>query len=75
MNITVTRILPNQHMDLYNTKVILSCLKQTPTLRMVTPNSVRTPEEVDRAKEALAADAAVIAIAIAERTHLLIFRS
>ena len=59
-------------MDLYNTKLISSSLNQTPTLRMVTPNSVRTPEEADRAKKALAANAAAIAMAIAETAHSLI---
>ena len=58
-------------MDLYNTKIILSCLKQTPTLRRVTPTSAMTPEEVDRAKEFLAANAAAVAEAIAKTTHLL----
>ena len=55
-------------MDLYNTKLILSCLKQTPTLGTVTPTSTKKPEEADRANEALAADAAAIAMAIAETT-------
>ena len=52
-------------MNLYNTKLILSSPKQT-------PNSVRTPEEADRAKEALAAYAAAITTAIAETVHSLI---
>ena len=60
------------HMDLHNTKLILSCLKQTPTLRMVTPTSTSMPEEADRAKEALAANAVVIAMVIAETTQSLI---
>ena len=59
-------------MDLYNTKLILSYLKQTPTLEMVTPTSTTTPEEADRAKEALAANAAAIAIAIEPTTQLLV---
>ena len=59
-------------MNSYNTKLILSCLKQKPTFRVVTPNSVRTLEEEDQVKEALAADAAEIVMAIAEKTQLLI---
>ena len=59
-------------MNLYNTKLISSCLKQTPTLRIVTPNSIKTPKEADRAKEALTANTAEIAMAIAETVHLLI---
>ena len=55
-------------MDLYNTKLILSFFKQTPTLRMVTQISARTPKEADRDKEALTVDA----LAILETTHLLI---
>ena len=39
---------------------------------MVTPISARTPEELDRAKEALATDAAVIVMAIVETTQSLI---
>ena len=52
-------------MNLYNTKLILSCPKQT-------PRSVRIPEEVDPAKEALTANAAAIAMSITETAHLLI---
>ena len=63
--ITATRILLNQHIDLYNIKLILSCLKQTPILVMVTPTRVITPEEVDRTKEALMVEAATVTIAIA----------
>ena len=75
VNVTVTRILPNQHMNLYNTIVTLSCPKQTPILRMVTPNSVRTQEETDHTKEVLAVNAAAIAMAIKETTHLLVIHS
>ena len=53
-------------------KLISSCLKQTPTLRIVIPTSASKPEEVDRGKEALAANAAAIAMTIAETIHLLI---
>ena len=62
VNVTVTRILLNQHMNLYNTKLILSSPKQT-------PNSVRTPEEADKAKKALTANAAAIAMEIMETVH------
>ena len=62
-------------MNLYITKLISSCLKQTPTLRMVTQNSVKTPKEVDRAKEALAADTTAILMVIAETAHSLISHS
>ena len=55
-------------MNPYNTKLILSCPKQT-------PNSVWTPKEADRAMYALAATAAAIAMAIAEIAYLLILRS
>ena len=60
--ITTTRILSNQHIGLYNTELILSCLKQplTPTLRLVTPIGIKTPEEANGVKEALAAKAAAI---------------
>ena len=58
----ITRILSNQHIDHYNTKLILSCLKQTtPTLGPVTTTGTTTPEEADRAKEALAAEVAAVA--------------
>ena len=66
VNITVTRILPNQHMNSYNTKLILFCLKQT-------TNSIRTPIEACQAMEALAASTAANAMAIAEIAHLHIF--
>ena len=59
----ITRILSNKHIDSYNTKLLLSCLKQTltPTLGPVTPTGTKTPEEVDEAEEALAAKAAAVA--------------
>ena len=61
--IIITRVLSNQYIDPCNTKLISSCLKQTltPTLGPVTPTRTKIPEEVDRAKEALAAKAAAIA--------------
>ena len=64
--INATRVLLNQHMDLCNTKLISSCLEQIPTLRMVKPTSTRTPEEVDKVKEALEDNAAAIPMAITE---------
>ena len=54
---TVTRILSNQHMNSYNTKFILSCLKQT-------PNSVRTAKKADRAMKTLTAPTTAITMAI-----------
>ena len=48
--ITVTRILSNQHIDLFNTKLISSCLKQTLTLGAVTPTVTQTLQEADRAE-------------------------
>ena len=50
----------------------MSCLKQTPTLGMVTPTRVITPEEADGAKEALEAKATMFAMKIAEIAQLLI---
>ena len=41
---------------------------------MVTPTSPMTPQEVYRAKETLAVDAAAIAMAITGTTQLLIIR-
>ena len=70
--ITVTRIPLNQHMDPYNTKLILSCLKQTPTLGMVTPTRTITLKEADKAQEALVTKAVMVAIAITETAQLLI---
>ena len=59
----------NQHMDQYNTKLILSCLKQTtPTLEPVTTTGTTTPEEADGAEEALATEVVAVAETIAE-TH------
>ena len=59
-------------------KLILSCLKQTQTLTLtltltlgpVTPTVTIMPEEVDGAKEALAAEVAAVAETIAERQSL-----
>ena len=65
---TVTRTLLNHFIDSYNTKLILSCLKQTLTLTLgpVTPTVTITPEEADGAEEALAAKVAAVAETIAE---------
>ena len=52
-------------MNLYNTKLISSCLKQT-------PNNVKTPEEADPVIEALVAPTAAIAMAVAGTGHSLI---
>ena len=57
---TVTRILLNHYIDFYNTKLISSCLKQTLTLGAVTPTVTNTSEDVDGAKEALAAEVAEV---------------
>ena len=51
----------NHCIDLYNTKLILSFLKQTLTLGAVTPTLINTSEEADGAKEAMAAKAATVA--------------
>ena len=59
-------------MDLYNTKFIFHVSNRHTTLRMTITISARTTKETDKAKEALAADAAVIVIRISETTHLLI---
>ena len=69
VTITITRILSNHCIDSNNTKLILSCLKQTLTLTLepVTPIKTITLEETDGAKEALAVEAAVVAETIAER--------
>ena len=64
--ITVTRILSNQHIDLHNTKLILSCLKQTLTLEVVTPTVTKTSQEAEGDEEALAVEAAAVIQAIAE---------
>ena len=69
--ITVTRILSNHRIDLYNTKLIMSCLKQTLTLGPVTPTGAITPEEAEEAKEALAAEAVAVAEIITEIAQLL----
>ena len=63
--ITITRIHLNQHIDLYNTKLILSCLKQTLTLGFVTPTVTKIPQE------ALAAEAAAVVQAVAGTVQLL----
>ena len=70
---TVTRILSNHRIDSYNTKLILSCLKQTLTLILgpVTPTGTITPEEVDGVKEALTVEAAAVAEMIVERIQVL----
>ena len=54
-------------------KLILLCLKQTltPTLAPVTPTGTKSPEEVDRAKEALAAETAAVPQAIRATTQSL----
>ena len=65
VNITITRILLNQHMNSYNIKLVLSSLKQT-------PNSVRVLVKARRAMEALVAPTAVAAMAIMETAHLLL---
>ena len=57
--ITVTRILLNQHIDLYNTKLILSCLKQTLTLGVVTPAITKAPQEADGAEAVVQAIAEI----------------
>ena len=59
-------------MNLYNMKLNLSCLKQTLTLRMVIPATVRTSEEAERSKETLAANAVAITMVIAETTNSII---
>ena len=62
----------NHRIDSYNTKLILSCLKQTLTLTLgpVTPTVTIKPEEADGAEEALAAEVAAVAETIAERQSL-----
>ena len=72
VTITITRILSNHCIDPYNTKLILSCLKQTLklTLGPVTPTGAITPEEADGAEEALVTEAAAVAEMIAERQLL-----
>jgi len=54
----------------------LSCLKQTPTLILVpvTPTRTKSSEEVDRAEEVPAVEAAAVAEAIEETTQLLNIR-
>ena len=51
----------------------MACPKQTltPTMAPVTPTGTKSPEEVDRAKEALAAEAAAVTETIVETTQLL----
>ena len=69
-------ILSNHCIDQHNTKLILSCLKQTLTLTLtltlgpVTQIETITPEEVDGANEALAAEVVAVAETIAERQSL-----
>ena len=67
--------ISNEHIDLYNTKLISSCLKQTltPTLALVTLTGTKSPEEVDRAKEALVEEAVAVAEAITKTTQSLNF--
>ena len=65
-------MLSNQHIDLYNAKLMLSCVKLTPTLEIVTPTRVITLEEEDGTQKVLVAQAATVAIAIAEIAQLLI---
>ena len=73
VTITMTRILSNHCIDPYNTKLILSCLKQTLTLTLaltlgpVTPTRAITPEEADGAEEVIAAKAAAVAETMVER--------
>ena len=57
------------NIDLYNTKLILSCLKLTPTPTMVRTRT-RSPEEMDGAKEDPAVVAGAIAMTVAETTRL-----
>ena len=59
-------------MNLFNTKLISSYLKQTLTLSLgpVTPTVTITPEEADGAEEALAAEVAAVAETFAERQSL-----
>ena len=45
----------NHLIDVYSTKLILSCLKQTLTLGVVTTAVTNTPEEAEEANKALAA--------------------
>ena len=54
-------------MNLYNTKLISACPKQT-------PNSVRTPEVASRAMDALAAPTVAIVMVIVETVDSLILR-
>ena len=49
----------------------MSYLKQTLTLGVVTPTVIKTPQEVDRAKVVLAAEALVVEQAVAETVQLL----
>ena len=69
MTNTVTRILSNHRIDSYNTKLILSCLKQTLTLTLgpVTPTETITPEGAD------GAEAVAVAETIVERQSLNIY--
>ena len=62
----------NHCIDVYNTKLISLCLKQTLTLTLgaVTPTVTITPEEAGGAEEALAAEAAAVAETITERQSL-----
>ena len=58
-------------MNLYNTKLISSCLKQTLILDVVIPNVTESPQKADGAKEALAAETAAVVQAIAETVQSL----
>ena len=62
-----------EKLDPYNTKLLLSCLKQTLTLVLgpVTPTGAITPEEADGAKEAMSAEAAAVVETITEIAQLL----
>ena len=51
--------------------LILSCLKQTVTLWLVTPTVTKTPQEADGAKESLAAEATAVVEVVAETAQLL----
>ena len=63
--ITVSIILTNKRIDLYNIKLILSCLTLTPEPIMVRTGT-KTPGEVDRAKEIPPAEAVAIPVAVME---------
>ena len=46
---TVIRILSNHHINLYNTKLLSSCLKQILTLGVITTTVTNTPKEAEEA--------------------------